>query len=140
MAPVFYAFRIMVGVGSLMLVVSAFAVWKLWCQRGRVRISLPRPLPWTLSARTFSGWVATLSGWHVTETGRQPFVVYGVLRTNEVVTSVPSPFIGATLVAYLLAYGLLLVTYMGVLRYMAENPVTHAPVPVTDTGLGKAGV
>jgi cytochrome bd ubiquinol oxidase subunit I len=139
-APVFYAFRIMVGVGSLMLVVSAFAAWRLWRQRRQPRIALPRPLLWTLSAMTFSGWVATLAGWYVTETGRQPFVVYGVLRTNEVVTSVPSPFIGATLVAYLLVYGLLLVTYVGVLKYMAENPVTHAPVPVPDAVLGKAGV
>jgi cytochrome d ubiquinol oxidase subunit I len=139
-APVFYAFRIMVGAGSLMLVVSAFTAFRLWRQRGSARISLPRPLLWVLSAMTFSGWLATLSGWYVTETGRQPFVVYGVLRTSDVVTSVPSPFIGATLVAYLLVYGLLLVTYVGVLKYMAENPVTHAPVPVTDAGLGKAGV
>ncbi len=55
-------------------------------------------------------------------------------------TTVPPPFIGLTLVAYLLVYGLLLVTYVGVLKYMAENPVKHAPVPVTSAGLGKAGV
>jgi cytochrome d ubiquinol oxidase subunit I len=138
--PVFYAFRIMVGVGSLMLVVSAFTAYRLWRQRKEKRITLPRPLLWVLSAMTFSGWLATLSGWYVTEIGRQPFVVYGLVRASEVATTVPPPFIGLTLVAYLLVYGLLLVTYVGVLKYMAENPVKHAPVPVTSAGLGKAGV
>jgi cytochrome bd ubiquinol oxidase subunit I len=98
------------------------------------------PLLWTLSAMAFSGWVATLAGWYVTEIGRQPFVVYGLLRTSEVATSVPPPFIGAHAGRLLLVYGLLLVTYVGVLKYMAENPVKHAPVPVTGAGLGKAGV
>ncbi len=139
-APVFYAFRIMVGVGSLMLLVSAFTAYRLWRQRREKRITLPRPLLWVLSAMTFSGWLATLSGWYVTEIGRQPFVVYGLVRAGEVATTVPPPFIGLTLVAYLLVYGLLLVTYVGVLKYMAENPVKHAPVPVTSAGLGKAGV
>ncbi len=139
-APVFYAFRIMVGVGSLMLVVSAFTAYRLWRQRGEKRITLPKPLLWVLSAMTFSGWLATLSGWYVTEIGRQPYVVYGLVRASEVATTVPPPFIGLTLVAYLLVYGLLLVTYVGVLKYMAENPVKHAPVPVTSAGLGKAGV
>lgn len=139
-APVFWAFRVMVGVGSLMLLVAAVAAWQVWKGRRRAQVVLPRPLLWTLAGMTFSGWVATLSGWYVTEIGRQPFIVYGALRTAEVATQVPPANIALTLTAYLVVYGLLLVTYVGVLKYMAEHPVKHAPTDLTTAELGKAGV
>ncbi|TNF53224.1 MAG: cytochrome ubiquinol oxidase subunit I [Burkholderiales bacterium] len=138
-APVFYAFRIMVGMGTLMLLVAVFAAWKLWPQRRHVDTTLPRPLLWVLSGMAFSGWVATLAGWYVTEIGRQPFVVYGLLRTADTATQIASPWVALTLTAYLVVYGLLLVTYVGVLKYMAENPVKHAGVPAAGAQLGKAG-
>lgn len=138
-APVFYAFRVMVGTGTLMMLVAAWAAWRLWPQRRAAATTLGRPLLWTLSAMTFSGWLATLAGWYVTEIGRQPFVVYGVLRTAEVATTIAPAWIAVTLSAYLVVYGLLLVTYVGVLKYMAENPVAHPPVPVAGAALGKAG-
>jgi cytochrome d ubiquinol oxidase subunit I len=139
-APVFYAFRVMVGVGTIMMLVAAWAAWRLWPQRRASETRLSRPLLWTLSGMAFSGWVATLAGWYVTEIGRQPFVVYGALRTADVATQIPPPYVAITLTAYLIVYGLLLVTYIGVLKYMAENPVKHAPVPVSGAELGKAGV
>jgi cytochrome bd ubiquinol oxidase subunit I len=72
---------------------------------------------------TFSGWVATVAGWYVTEIGRQPFIVHGLIRTADVVSSVPSSsMIGLTLVLYLLLYFALIVAYVGVLKYMAEKP------------------
>ncbi|MDI3511683.1 MAG: cytochrome bd ubiquinol oxidase subunit [Betaproteobacteria bacterium] len=138
-APVFYAFRVMVGMGTLMLLVAAFAAWKLWPQRRATGTTLPRPLLWVMSGMAFSGWVATLAGWYVTEIGRQPFVVYGVLRTADTATQIASPWVALTLTAYLVVYGLLLVTYIGVLKYMAENPVKHAGVPAAGAQLGKAG-
>lgn len=138
-APVFFAFRIMVGVGSLMLIVAAFTAWRLWPQRHAATLALPRPWLWVLTGMTFSGWLATLAGWYVTEIGRQPFLVYGHLRTAEVATTVPAAYVGLTLCAYLVVYGLLLVTYVGVLKYMAEHPVQHAPVS-SGIELGKAGV
>lgn len=138
-APVFYAFRVMVGMGTLMLLVAAFAAWKLWPQRRTTSTTLPRPLLWVMSGMAFSGWVATLAGWYVTEIGRQPFVVYGVLRTADTATQIASPWVALTLTAYLVVYGLLLVTYIGVLKYMAENPVKHAGVPAAGAQLGKAG-
>jgi cytochrome bd ubiquinol oxidase subunit I len=139
-APVFYAFRIMVGVGSLMLVVAGYSAWRLWRQRRQMQVTLPRPLLWTLAGMSFSGWVATLSGWYVTEIGRQPFLVYGLMRTSEAATTVPPPYVALTLTAYLVVYGLLLVTYVGVLKYMAEHPVRHAPEVLPGASLGKAGV
>lgn len=142
-APVFFGFRVMVGVGTLMLLVAGFAAWRIWPQRHASRLELPRGLLWVLTAMAFSGWVATLAGWYVTETGRQPFLVYGAMRTSEAATTLPPPYILATLIAYLVVYGLLLVTYIGVLKYMAENPKEHAP-NLARTGpsalLGKAGV
>lgn len=142
-APIFWAFRVMVGVGTLMLVVAWGAAWLMWRKRRETaadKISLPRPALYVLAAMTFSGWLATLAGWYVTEIGRQPFVVYGHLRTADVATSLPSPLIATTLAAYLIVYGLLLVTYVGVLKYMAEHPVKHAPEAPHGAELGKAGV
>ncbi|MFL6661556.1 MAG: cytochrome ubiquinol oxidase subunit I, partial [Rhizobacter sp.] len=77
-APVFFAFRAMVGVGVLMLLAS-WSGWWMYRRRGWAASALPRPLLWVLTAMTFSGWVATLAGWYVTEIGRQPFIVYGLL-------------------------------------------------------------
>jgi len=133
-APVFWGFRIMVGVGLLMLAVSWFGAWKIWRQRGTA--NLPRMLLYTLATMTFSGWVATLAGWYVTEIGRQPWIVYGMLKTADVVAQHPPPMVMGTLIAYLLLYALLLVSYIGVLKYMAEHPekpAPEAPAPVATT-------
>lgn len=142
-APIFWAFRVMVGVGSLMLVVAWAVAWLLWRQRRQAtegKVVLPKPVLYLLAGMTFSGWLATLSGWYVTEIGRQPFLVYGHLRTADVATSLPSPMIAVTLAAYLIVYGLLLITYVGVLKYMAEHPLKHAPEAPMGAELGKAGV
>ena len=143
-APIFWAFRVMVGVGSLMLVVAWGVAWLLWRRRRQAatdgKVVLPRPVLYLLAGMTFSGWLATLSGWYVTEIGRQPFLVYGHLRTADVATSLPSPMIAVTLAAYLIVYGLLLITYVGVLKYMAEHPLKHAPEAPMGAELGKAGV
>jgi len=142
-APVFWGFRVMVGVGTLMLVMAWTTAWLLWRRRSETapdKTMLPRPVLFVLAGMTFSGWVATLAGWYVTEIGRQPFVVYGYLRTADVATTLPSPMIAATLTAYLIVYGLLLITYVGVLKYMAEHPFKHAPEAPRGAELGKAGV
>jgi cytochrome d ubiquinol oxidase subunit I len=137
-APVFFAFRLMVGIGTLMLLVALWSAWKLWPQRRDAQTRLPRALLWTLAAMTFSGWLATLSGWYVTEIGRQPYIVYGLLRTADVVTQRAAGNVGLTLTAYVLVYGLLLTCYVLVLKYMAEHPVKHAPEAPSGE-LGKAG-
>ncbi len=121
-APVFFAFRVMVGVGVLMLLVS----WYGWYRFRKTRWQpqqLPKWLLYTFAGMTFSGWLATLAGWYVTEIGRQPFLVYGVLRTEDAVTKmVPSENIGLTLVMYLVLYSAMLLSYIMVLKYMAEHP------------------
>ena len=115
-APVFWAFRVMVGMGTLMLLVSWWTAWRL--RRGG------EPSPWqarALLAMTFSGWVATLAGWYVTEIGRQPWLVTGVLRTVDAISDTPAPIIGISLTAYLLLYVALLAAYVSVLFYLARH-------------------
>lgn len=120
-APVFWGFRIMVGTGLLMLAMSWLGLW-LYRRRGWVAERLPRPLLWGLSGMAFSGWVATVAGWYVTEIGRQPYIVHGMLRTADVASNVPSPYIAFTLALYCTLYAALLVAYVAVIRHLAEKP------------------
>ena len=119
--PLFFAFRVMVGMGMLMLGVSWLGWW-LYRRAKWQPAALPRALLWLFSLMTFSGWVATVAGWYVTEIGRQPFIVYGLIRTADVVSAVPSAMIGLTLALYITLYIALIVAYVTVLKYMAEKP------------------
>lgn len=118
--PLFFAFRIMVGTGMLMLAVSWLGLW-LYRRVGWRAERLPRALLWGLAVMTFSGWVATVAGWYVTEIGRQPFIIYGLVRTADVVAKVPSSMISVTLALYVVLYLTLIVAYIGVLKYMAQK-------------------
>lgn len=117
-APVFFSFRIMVGMGMAMLAVSWAGVWMLR-RRGQPTIWLAR----ALVAMTFSGWVATLAGWYVTEIGRQPWLVTGVLRAADAVGPVPASAIGLSLALYLALYAGLLVAYITVIFKLAGKAV-----------------
>ena len=83
-APVFFGFRVMVGMGMLMLAVSWLG--SLYLMRKK---DFPIWLKRTFAGMAFSGWIATLAGWYVTEIGRQPYLVSGVLRTADAVTQLP---------------------------------------------------
>jgi cytochrome d ubiquinol oxidase subunit I len=111
-APVFWSFRIMVGMGVLMLILSWYGTWVL-------RKSSPRYLLWAFAGFTFSGWIATLAGWMVTEIGRQPWLVVGILRTADAAGSASGAEIGASLTGYVLIYSALLLSYMVVLTHLA---------------------
>ena len=116
-AAVFWSFRIMVGVGVLMLIVS----WWMLIRILRTG-SLERIHHQALSLMTFSGWVAVLAGWYVTEIGRQPWIVHGLIRTEEVVAEHPEGILLSTLILYLAVYFFLLVSYIGALRYLSAKP------------------
>jgi cytochrome bd ubiquinol oxidase subunit I len=126
-APVFWGFRIMVGTGLLMLAVGWFALWQQR-QCGQIK-------PWlakVLVGMTFSGWVATLAGWYVTEIGRQPWLVQGVLTTRQAAASIPTPMLISTLLIYITLYILLLVAYISVLFYLARQAGAAQKVSTTD--------
>jgi len=113
-APVFFAFRVMVGMGVAML---ALAWAGAWLTRGGRRPA--RWLLWGYAGFTFAGWVATLAGWLVTEIGRQPWLVTGILRTAEAAGRVPEAALGASLAGYALVYSVMLVAYVVVLTHLA---------------------
>jgi cytochrome d ubiquinol oxidase subunit I len=115
-APVFFAFRVMVGVGVLMLLVSWLARWQLRGTR-----ALPQWTARALVLMTFSGWVAVLSGWYVTEIGRQPYLVTGVLTTAQAVTTLPSNMVLSTLLMYITVYIGLLFAYIWAVFYLARQ-------------------
>lgn len=125
-APVFFAFRLMVGMGVAMLLAACWGAWRLW-RHGT-------PSPWLarcLVAMTFSGWLAVLAGWYTTEVGRQPWLVQGVLRTADAVTQVPGAQIGFTLAGYLALYAVLLLAYVAALYQLAQKamPASRASRP-----------
>lgn len=117
-APVFFSFRVMVALGMLMILTGFVAAYLLL-----------RNKPWPkwylrfLAGMTFSGWVATLAGWYVTEIGRQPYLVTGVLTVQEAATTQPASNVGLSLAIYLALYAVLLVAYMHTLMRMANKAV-----------------
>ena len=117
--PVFWAFRIMVGVGLLMFAVSWFASYEL-----NFKKALSKRTAWVLVGMTFSGWLALVAGWYVTEIGRQPWLVYGVLTTAEAASQVPASNIALSLAMYLTLYAALLSAYVSVVFYLAKKAVT----------------
>jgi cytochrome bd ubiquinol oxidase subunit I len=114
--PVFWGFRIMVGTGMLMLAVSWLSAWQSR-KKGIPKNWLAR----ILVAMSFSGWVATLAGWYVTEIGRQPYLVYGVLLTKDAASATAGPIIGISLGMYLTLYVVLIVSYISVMFYLARH-------------------
>ena len=112
-APVFFAFRVMVGMGVLMLALSWGSFFLLR------RAIVPRGLLWIFAGFTFAGWIATLAGWLVTEIGRQPWLVTGVLYTADAVGDASGAKLGASLTAYIVTYAVLLGSYMVALTHLA---------------------
>jgi cytochrome d ubiquinol oxidase subunit I len=117
--PVFFSFRIMVGLGFLMLIVG---VWSL-LQRWRGRLYDDRRLQRAALLMGPSGFIAVLAGWIVTEVGRQPYTVYSLLRTTDSASPIAAPAVAASLTAFIVVY----IAIFGagayyVLRLMAKAP------------------
>jgi cytochrome bd ubiquinol oxidase subunit I len=96
----FWTFRIMVGIGVLMLIVG---FWSLWA-RLRRRLYDSKWLHRAAVAMGPSGFVAVLAGWYTTEVGRQPYTVYGHLRTSDSLSNIDAEAIGASLIAFIIVY------------------------------------
>jgi cytochrome d ubiquinol oxidase subunit I len=130
--PVFYGFRIMVGMGLFMILISWLAVYIFYRRK-----QLPNILLKVLVGMTFSGWIATLAGWYVTEIGRQPYLVSGVLTTAEAVTTVPPSNVVFSLVLYLLVYGFLLWAYIHTVFLMARRSVDVEEFETVDPSMSE---
>jgi cytochrome d ubiquinol oxidase subunit I len=99
-APVFYAFRVMVGMGGLMALTGLLALILYF----RKRLFDTRWFQLWCMALTPVGFIAVMAGWIVTEVGRQPFVAYGLVRTADAVSPVAGSHVLATLAAFILCY------------------------------------
>jgi cytochrome d ubiquinol oxidase subunit I len=98
--PVFWAFRVMVAIGLLLVLIGVSAAWLWW--RGRLfdarRFLLPVGHAWPL------GFVAILAGWFTTEIGRQPWIAYGLLRTADAVSPVGAGAVATSLALFVCVY------------------------------------
>ncbi|MBO9444807.1 cytochrome ubiquinol oxidase subunit I [Ruegeria sp. R14_0] len=131
-AIVFYSFRIMLAIGFAML---GIGLWSL-VQRVRGRLNDDRWLQRTSVLLAPSGFVAVLAGWITTEVGRQPYTVYGLMRTSDSLSQVDAPAVAASLVAFIVVYFAVFgagTFYM--LRLMGKPPVeachkSHKPTEI----------
>jgi len=128
---VFWSFRVMVGLGVLMLVLGAWGAWLLF----RRRLAESRWFLRYAVAMGPAGFVAVLAGWIVTEVGRQPWVVYGVLRTADAVSPVGAGQVGFSLIAYMVVYAVVFTAgAIYVLRMLHAGPATaHDHEPPRDS-------
>ncbi len=118
---VFWTFRLMVGIGMLMLAMGAWSLWARW--RGTLHDS-----PWLHRLALVmgpSGFVAVLAGWATTEVGRQPFTVYGLLRTTESASPLAAPAVAASLIAFVIVY----FAVFGVGTWFILKLMGHEPHP-----------
>ncbi|MBB1059864.1 cytochrome ubiquinol oxidase subunit I [Marilutibacter spongiae] len=128
--PVFYAFRVMVGLGVLMLLLVLASLWAWW----RKRLYDTRWLLAGWRAMTLSGFVAILAGWYVVEIGRQPWVIHGLLRTADAVSPVAAAAVLTSLVVYAIAYAIVFGAGSWYLfKLLRKGPVPHEP-PLSQEG------
>jgi cytochrome d ubiquinol oxidase subunit I len=133
----FWSFRIMVGLGFLMLLLGLFSLWKRW--RGQLYRSHLLHLFAMLMGP--AGVVAVVAGWVTTETGRQPFVVYGLLRTADAASPLAAPAVGSSLLAFVIVYFSVYTTgILYILRLMAQPPHPGEPGPSSQIPLRTTGI
>ena len=114
--PLFCGFRIMVGIAIRMLLTSWRGAYLIRKKKKMTNFYL-----YGLVCMAFSGTIATMAGWFVTEIGRQPWLVKDVLLVNDAVSDVSATMLVSSLIVYLIIYCFLTVTYFSTLFYLAKN-------------------
>jgi cytochrome d ubiquinol oxidase subunit I len=125
-ARVFYAFRLMVGIGLTMIAFALAGGWLWW--RGRLLTTR-----WYLHTVGYSwplGFIAIISGWIVTESGRQPWIVQGVLRTADASSPVSAGAVATSLALFVLVYGVVFsIGIYFIRRMLQKGPAGAAATP-----------
>jgi cytochrome d ubiquinol oxidase subunit I len=138
MGWVFYGFRTMYVIAIAMFSVACASLYLRW----RNRLFTTRWFLVTLVVMIPSGVLATLGGWYTAETGRQPFVIYGLLRTIDAVSPVPAAHLLGTLIAFVCIYGVFMVGFLlFACRLIANGPTAlpdHAIPTARQTPVHKA--
>ncbi|WP_454633353.1 cytochrome ubiquinol oxidase subunit I [Bradyrhizobium cenepequi] len=133
----FWSFRIMVGLGFLMMGLGLLSAWMRW--RGQLYSS--RFLHTFAMLMGPAGFIAVLAGWITTETGRQPFTVYGLLRTVDSASPLAAPAVGSSLLAFVIVYfAVFTAGVIYLLRLMAAPPHPGEPGPPRDVPARAAGI
>ena len=137
-ATVFFAFRIMVGLG-LFMIAAAFVGAFLWW---RGTLFETRWYLWIMSQCWWIGFVSVIAGWFTTEVGRQPWIVQGVLRTSDAVSPVPGNSVATTLILFVLAYGVVFsfgIYYINRLIHWGPEPSGDSPEHFSGSPITAAG-
>jgi cytochrome d ubiquinol oxidase subunit I len=116
---VFFAFRIMLAIGFFMIGTALFGAWLWW----KKKLFDTRWYLRVMSQCWWIGFVAVLAGWVVTESGRQPWIVYGIMRTTDGISPVPGASIATTLALFILVYGIV----FGAGAYYINRLINHGP-------------
>lgn len=135
-AVLFWSFRVMVGLGFAMLGLGAWSLWR------RVRGTL-YDAPWLHRAAIVMGpmgFVAVLAGWITTEVGRQPFTVYGLLRTSDSLAPVAAPAVAASLLAFIVVYFFVFGAGTFYLLRMMNMPAATPHLGLKDGPIRTAGI
>lgn len=137
MTIVFWAFRIMVGIGVLMGLIGLYGAFLAL----RHKIADARWFQRLLIAFMPAGFIAIIAGWTVAEVGRQPFVIYGLFRTEDALSPISDQQVAASLVAFVLAYAAVLITgiyyitqIVGTGPLLEEDSASAAQTPGDDVG------
>jgi cytochrome bd ubiquinol oxidase subunit I len=117
----FYGFRVMVGIGIVLIVMAAWGTWLWW--RGRLEAS--RRYLWLASKTWPLGFIAILAGWTVTEVGRQPWVAHGILRTVDAASPVSAGSVATSLALFVVIYTI--VFSAGI--YYINRLIVRGPLP-----------
>ncbi|HEX6859751.1 MAG TPA: cytochrome ubiquinol oxidase subunit I [Caulobacteraceae bacterium] len=126
-AIVFWAFRIMVGLGVLMILLGLWGAWLAWRKKGPEN---SRAFLRACVVMGPSGFIAVIAGWTVAEVGRQPWVIYGVLRTAEAASPVAAGAVSTSLIAFIVIYAVVFsVGALYILRLFGEGPVSGSAEP-----------
>ena len=131
-ALVFWTFRIMVGIGMAMILTGVFAAFLYW----RKRLFETRWFQWWCLLLAPAGFISVLAGWFVTEVGRQPYIVYGVLLTAETASPVSGVQVALSLLAFVIIYGLV----FGAGVYYIVRLILKGPGENTQDAYGTHGV
>ena len=136
-AIVFWSFRVMVGIGMLMVAVGLWSLWTRW--HGTLFEA-----PWLHRLAVLMGpavFVAVVAGWITTEVGRQPYTVYGLLTTAQSASPLAAPAVAASLIAFIVVYFFVFgAGTLYILRMMAKAPEGHEPdlppgIPLRASGI-----
>jgi cytochrome d ubiquinol oxidase subunit I len=138
-AIVFWSFRLMVGLGFLMFALGLLSLWARW--RGTLYRS--RLLHRFALAMSPMGFVAIIAGWVTTEVGRQPFLVYGLLRTSRSMSPLGAPAVATSLIAFVVVYFAVFgvgIWYILRLMHAPPHPGEAPPAEVIEAPIRSAGI